>query len=80
MVWTGGMPLGLFTGERTYQLTALGERTHFEMTEAFSGPMLELIAKSIPDMTDAFHSFAAGLEATAEQRAREAAPRRASRI
>lgn len=79
MVWTGGMPLGLFTGRRTYLLAAHGQRTHFEMCEVFSGPMLKLIAKSIPDMTEAFDAFAAGLKARAEQRVRDAmSTRRAS--
>lgn len=71
MVWTGGMPLGLFKGQRTYSLTESGGRTRFEMREVFSGPMLKLIAKSIPDMTEAFDAFAAGLRARAEYRARE---------
>jgi len=78
MVWTGGMPLGLFRGQRTYLLAAHGERTHFEMCEVFSGPMLKLIAKSIPDMTEAFDAFAAGLKARAEQRVRQAVPTRAA--
>ena len=67
MVWTGGMPLGLFKGERTYALKEVGEgRTEFAMREVFSGPMLKLIGGSIPDMTEAFQSFAAGLKKQAE--------------
>ena len=67
MVWSGGMPLGLFKGERTYTLAAgQGGTTTFTMREAFSGPMLALIGKSIPDMTEAFESFARGLKAQAE--------------
>lgn len=69
MVWTGGMPLGLFKGERTYALTNEGSRTRFDMREVFSGPMLSMIAKSIPDMSEAFDAFAAGLKNRAEQRA-----------
>ncbi len=68
MVWTGGMPLGLFKGQRTYALTPLGGGTYFEMSEVFTGPMLKLIAKSIPDMTEAFDAFAGGLKARAEVR------------
>src|SRR5688572_24096369 len=66
MTWTGGMPLGLFRGERTFTLTKYGRVTHFELREVFSGPMLGLIQKSIPDMTEAFETFAAGLKARAE--------------
>ncbi|MEM6994078.1 MAG: hypothetical protein AAF721_26430, partial [Myxococcota bacterium] len=69
MVWTGGMPLGLFKGERTYALRGEGSRTHFNMREVFSGPMLGLIAKSIPDMSEAFNQFAQGLKQRAESRA-----------
>ncbi len=68
MVWTGGMPLGLFKGERTYALRGQGETTIFNMREVFSGPMLGLIAKSIPDMSEAFHEFAVGLKERAEAR------------
>jgi hypothetical protein len=66
MVWTGGMPLGLFKGERTYTLTPGPGGTTFSMREVFGGPMLALIGKSIPDMTEAFQSFARGLKARAE--------------
>src|SRR4051794_37301940 len=34
LVWTGGMPLGLFSGERTFTLTPEGDKTtHFKMRE-----------------------------------------------
>ena len=67
MVWTGGMPLGLFKGERTFTLSPDDDGgTRFEMREVFSGPMLRLIGKSIPDMTEAFDAFAAGLKSRAE--------------
>lgn len=66
MVWSGGMPLGLFKGVRTFTLARDGERTRFEVREVFSGPMLALIGGSIPDMTEAFQKFAAGLKARAE--------------
>lgn len=70
MTWTGGMPLGLFTGERTFTLEPREGGTHFEMREVFSGPMLRLIGRSIPDMTEAFADFAKGLKARAEQTSR----------
>ena len=67
MVWAGGMPLGLFKGERTVSLSP-GENgtVHFDMREVFSGPMLALIGKSLPDMTEPFQKFAEGLKAKAE--------------
>lgn len=67
MTWTGGMPLGLFRGERTFMLSELKSGvTEFSMREVFSGPMLALIGGSIPDMTEAFEGFVAGLKARAE--------------
>src|ERR1700730_12724800 len=68
MVWSGGMPLGLFKGERTYTLTptANGE-THFKMREEYTGPMLGMIWKSIPDLGPAFQEFAQSLKRAAEK-------------
>jgi hypothetical protein len=69
MVWSGGMPLGLFRGVRTFTATeAPGGATDFSLREVFSGPMLALIGRSIPDMTDAFEGFCAGLKQRAEGR------------
>jgi hypothetical protein len=67
MVWTGGMPLGLFKGVRTYTLAPEDGGTRFRMREEFSGPMTPLIARSMPDMQPSFEKFASGLKARAEQ-------------
>ena len=67
MVWAGGMPLGLFTGVRTFTLRELGgSRTAFSMEETYQGPMAGLISRSIPDLSDSFDEFAACLKAAAE--------------
>jgi hypothetical protein len=66
MRWSGGMPLGLFKGVRTFRLTPNGDTTRFEMREEFSGPMLPLIWRSMPDLGPSFTQFAAGLKARAE--------------
>jgi len=67
MVWGSRMPLGLFKGERTFTLTPRGEgTTEFHMQEVFSGPLLPLIGRSIPDLTPSFEQFADGLKARAE--------------
>ncbi len=67
MTWSGGMPLGLFKGVRTFTLQSVSEsETSFTVKEVFSGPMLALIGKSIPDMTDPFQQFVDGLKAHAE--------------
>ena len=67
MVWTGGMPLGLFKGERTFTLTDKGGgQVDFHMQEVFSGLMAGMITKSIPDLQPAFDDFAADLKKRAE--------------
>lgn len=66
MTWTGGMPLGLFKGVRTFTLTPRGDQVEFTLHEVFSGPMLALIGGSIPDMSDAFQKFVEGLKRRAE--------------
>jgi len=67
MVWRGGMPLGLFKGERTYALSPEGEGTVFHMQEEFSGLMLPLFNRSLPDMTEPFAKFAEGLKGRVER-------------
>jgi len=64
MVWTGGMPLGLFKGERVFTLDG-GE---FSMREEYTGLMAPLIGKSIPDLQPAFDDFARDLKRAAEER------------
>jgi hypothetical protein len=67
MAWLGGVPLGLFRGVRSYTLTPEGEgRTRFEMREEFTGPLLPLIWRTMPDMNDSFRQFATGLKQRAE--------------
>jgi hypothetical protein len=68
MTWTGGMPLGLFKGVRTFTLTPAGDGTRFAMREEFTGPMLPLIWRSMPNLGPAFARFARGLKARAEAR------------
>lgn len=67
MTWSGGMPLGLFKGERTFTLVPASNGTvDFTVREVFSGLLLPLIGRSIPDMTASFEQFAAGLKQRAE--------------
>ncbi len=69
MRWSGGMPLGLFKGERTFTLTPQGERmTRFTMREEYSGPMLPMIWRSMPDLQPSFDKFTNGLKRQAEAR------------
>jgi hypothetical protein len=58
MVWTGGMPLGLFKGVRTYTLTPEADgTTKFTMREEYSGPLLGMIWKSMPDLQPSFDNL-----------------------
>lgn len=67
MVWTGGMPLGLFKGERTYSLTAhADDGVEFAMQEVFSGLLAPLLTRSIPDLQPSFEAFTAALKQRAE--------------
>ena len=68
MVWSGGMPLGLFRGERTFTLQPGADGTvEFTMREVYSGLMAPLITRSIPDLQPAFDEFAACLKKEAER-------------
>ena len=66
MEFTGGMPLGLFRGVRTYTLTPDGSGTVFHMREEYTGPMLGLIWRSMPDLQPSFDQFATGLKRRVE--------------
>ena len=67
MVWSGGMPLGLFKGVRTFTLTPQGYRgTNFIMREEYSGPLAGLIGRSLPDLQPSFERFANGLKRRVE--------------
>jgi hypothetical protein len=67
MTWSSGMPLGLFKGERTFTLAQKADGTvQFTVREVFSGPLLPLFGRSIPDLTSTFEEFVAGLKGRAE--------------
>ncbi len=68
VVWTGGMPLGLFRGVRTFTLTPDDGSVRFSMEEVYSGPLTPLIGRTIPDLQPAFDAFAVALKERAEAR------------
>ena len=64
---TGGIPLGLFRGVRTYTLSPEANgSTGFFMREEYSGPLVALMWRSIPDLAPSFRQFAAGLKREVE--------------
>jgi len=68
LVLTGGMPLGLFKSERTHTLAPGRDgHTSFETEEIFSGLLLPIFGRTIPDLTENFRAFAAGLKKQAEK-------------
>ena len=67
MVWEGGMPAGLFRGVRTFGLTARDGGTDFHMREEFTGLLLPLIWRTMPDLQPSFDAFADGLARTSEE-------------
>ena len=67
MTWSGGMPLGLFKGVRTFTLSPQGDgTTKFIVREEYTGPLLPLIWRSMPDLGPSFEQFARGLKQRAE--------------
>jgi hypothetical protein len=69
MVMSGGMPLGLFKGKRMFTLSPQGNgTTKFNMREEYTGPLLPLLWRSIPDLGPSFNQFANGLKQRAEAR------------
>lgn len=67
MLWTGGMPFGLFKGQRRFTLMPNGNGTDFHMREEFTGPMSGLITKSMPDLQPLFDRFGDALKRQAEE-------------
>jgi hypothetical protein len=60
------MPLGLFRGVRTFTLQPAGMGTDFRIREEYSGPLLPLIWRSMPDLAPSFRQFADGLKRRVE--------------
>ena len=62
------MPLGLFKGVRTFSLEPQdGGGTRFHMREEYTGPLLPVIWRTMPDLGPSFQQFARGLKARAEE-------------
>jgi hypothetical protein len=67
MTWSSGMPLGLFKGERTFTMAQqTGGQVKVTVREVFSGLLLPIFGKSIPNLTPTFEAFLAGLKARVE--------------
>lgn len=66
MVWSDGAA-PMFKGVRTFTLSPRGDgTTDFSMVEVFSGLMLPMIRRSLPDFGPPFEQYAADLKREAE--------------
>jgi uncharacterized protein YndB with AHSA1/START domain len=70
MEWTGGMPLGLFTGRRIFALTPSDGTVEFRMLVQMSGLLAGPIVRSVGNRQAAIDSFSAALKVRAEQHQR----------
>ena len=61
------MPLGLFRGVRTFEVSPDGTGgTALRVREEYTGPLLMLVGRSMPDLGPSFDRFATGLKRRAE--------------
>lgn len=66
MVWSSGMPLGLFRGTRTFSVVPTNEGCTLEMDEVFTGLFSGPITRSMPDLTPLFERFVESAKQAAE--------------
>lgn len=66
MAWKGGMPLGLFTGRRSFTLAEHGTTTSVTVREVFSGPLVPVLGRTIPDLEPSIRQFVTGLKERVE--------------
>lgn len=67
IVFTDGLPLGLFKSERTHTLSSSVEgKTLVHTKETFSGLLFPFFGSKIPDLTDSLNAFVVGLKQRAE--------------
>ena len=67
MTFSGGLPLGLFKGVRTYTLSPSGSETKVSVREEYTGPLLGMMWRSMPDLEPSFRQFVEGLKQRVER-------------
>jgi uncharacterized protein YndB with AHSA1/START domain len=67
MQWTGGLPFGLFVGERTFTVQPRDGGAGFQMHLRMTGPLARLILRSVGDRQPEIDAFAAALKQRAER-------------
>lgn len=69
MVWVCGWPFNLFKRERIFTISAKDDSTtEFRIAEVYSGALLSLFRKKIPNMHTEFQLFTKGLKKFLESR------------
>jgi len=66
MEWVGGLPLGLFVGQRTFTVTPTAGGSEFRLHLRMSGLLSPMIIKSVGDRQPEIDSFAAALKTRVE--------------
>jgi hypothetical protein len=66
MVWTGGLPLGLFVGRRAYTVSPHPMGTEFRLQLDMSGLVAPLILRSVGDRQPEIDAFADALRRRTE--------------
>jgi len=66
MTWTGGFA-PVFKGVRTFELAPQGSATTFVMQERFSGLMMPIVGRTLPDFGPVFERYATDLKREAER-------------
>jgi len=66
MLWRGGLPFGLMTGNRTFTLSEADGVTTYDVHEVFTGPLLGIMKRFMPDLQPSFEAHVAGLRAHIE--------------
>ena len=66
MTWESGMPFKVFYGRRVFTVQADGDGTLFTMTETYTGMLLPLMWRVMPDLAPSFEIFADGVKRMAE--------------
>lgn len=67
MVWSGGMPLGLFRGVRTFTVSQRPNGvSRITVREEYTGALLGMMWRSMPDLGPSFEQFVRGLKKKVE--------------
>lgn len=67
MEWTGGLPLGLFTGTRNLTVTGRDGFVEFRMVVRISGPLAGAMVKAVGDRQAEIDAFSRALKVRVEQ-------------